>query len=193
MKRKINKREKKFLLVVGIIALIIIPYQLFLWYSDFRTSIKEYSESKRVKLEKQINKISEKDVLQSRRDAADAYLKELKKGLLPGDKPAVAQAELQRVLKEMAISSNIEIKLERPLTPVDMELYAAVPVEIGFVATTAKLKNMLYKIKTSPFLLSVSEMKTNVTNINNPVDSYTTLVINGFIKKSAAKVEGKKS
>lgn len=193
MKRKISKREKKFLLAGGIIALIIISYQLFLWYGDFRASIKEYSEGTRVKIERQIIKISEKEVLQSKRDAADAYLKELKKGLLPGDKPAVAQAELQRVLKEMAISSNIEIKLERPLTPVDMGLYAAVPVEIGFVATTAKLKSMLYKIKTSPFLLSVSEMKTNVTNINNPVDSYTTLVINGLIKKPAAKVEGKKS
>ncbi|MBI4688182.1 MAG: type 4a pilus biogenesis protein PilO [Nitrospirae bacterium] len=182
---KLTTREKRVLLIGGLVAIALVSYQIYLWYGSIRSSVKEYAEAKQVNLEKQLSRLSEKEPLKKKLDALNSELKGLEQRLLPGDKPPVAQAELQRILKETALSSGIEIKLERPLSPVEMELYTAVPVEIGFTATTAKLKGMLYKIKTSPFLLTVTEMKSNVTNINNPVDTYTTLVVNGFIKKPA--------
>lgn len=189
---KISRREKKVLLIGGIIAILLISYQFFGWYKDFRSSIKEYSEAKRFNLERQLNRISGKAVLEERFKTTDAELKEIEKGLLPGDKPPLSQAELQRLLKEMALSLNIEIKTEKTLTPVEAGPYIGVPVEIGFIATTAKLKDMLYKIKTSTYLLAVSEMNVRVTNIQNPVDAYTTLVVKGFIKKPKTKGKDKK-
>lgn len=186
---KISRREKKVLLVGGIIAILLISYQLFEWYRDFRNSMKEYSETKRFNLERQLNRISGKAVLEKRFKTTEAELKEIEKGLLPGDKPPISQAELQRLLKEMALSLNIEIKTEKTLTPLEAGQYIGVPVEIGFIATTAKLKDILYKIKTSPYLLTVSGINIRVTNIQNPVDAYTTLVVKGFIKKT--KTEGK--
>ncbi|MBI5050578.1 MAG: hypothetical protein HZC11_06870 [Nitrospirae bacterium] len=183
---RISPREKKVLIIGGVLAIIILSYQLFEWYSGFKASINEFSDAKRVILEKQISKISEKGLLMKKSESVNAQIKELEKGLLSGNKPPVAAAELLRLLKDMALSLNIETKSERILNPVDAGPYMGIPVEIGFTASTAKLKSMLHRIKTSPLLFSVSEISVRVTNINNPVDAYTTLVIKGFIKKPAA-------
>jgi hypothetical protein len=72
-------------------------------------------------------------------------------------------------------------------------LYLGIPVEIGFNASTEKLKKMLYKIMTSETILTVTEMKILVKNIRNPVDVSATLIVNGFMKKPDLSKGDKKS
>lgn len=189
---KISQREKRFLAIGGIVAFLILTYYLVTWYKDFRASTREYIEAKQITLQKQLNKISEKENIQKNFEVVSADLKELEKGLLSDSKPPVAAAEVQRALKDMALSLGIDIKSERALNPVDNGLYLGIPVEIGFTASTAKLKDMLLKIKTSSLLLTITEMKVRVTNVNNPVDVYATLIVKGFIKKPQMMDEGKK-
>lgn len=182
-KFRLQRREKKAILIGGSIIAIILSYFLFTWYSNIKTSTGEHAETKRVYLLKQLNRISEKEDIAKRLEATKNELKELDNGLLKGDKPPVAAAELQRILKEMAIASRADIKSERAMSPVDMEMYSGIPVEIGFTATTAKLKEMLLRIETSPLLLTIPEMKVRVTNINNPLEVYVTMTVRGLIKK----------
>jgi hypothetical protein len=180
---KINEREKKVLLVGGIITLFIIAYYVFSWYNDSKSSLNDYIDAKRMVLEKQAHKISEKEAIKARLKVVDADLRFLNKGVFRGDKPPVVAARIQSILKEMASSINIEITLEKALSPVDRGLYLGIPVEIGFNAPTVKLKKLLYKIKISRNILTVSEMKIHVKNIRKPIDAYTTLIVTGFIKK----------
>lgn len=189
---RISQREKKFLATGGVIAFLILTYYSVTWYRDFRISTGEYIETKRIALQKQLNKISEKEDIQKRLETVSAEVKGLEKGLLSDNRPPVAAADVQKVLKDMALSLGIDIKSERALNPIDEGLYIGVPVEIGFTAPTAKLKDMLLKIKTSPLLLVIAEMKIHVTNINNPVDAHTTLIVKGFIRKPQRASEDKK-
>ncbi len=179
----ISQREKKFLLIGGIVIFLILIYHVFSWYSEVRSSQREYIEAKRITLQKQFHKISGKENLLNNYEILSNNLKVLEKGLLTGTKPPVVAAEIQRLLKEMASSLEIDIKTERALNPEDRGLYLGIPVELGFTTTTGKLKQLLYKIKTSTFILTISEIKVRVTNIRNPVNSYVTLVVRGFIKK----------
>lgn len=180
---KVNQRDKKILLIGGLIVVIIFIYQLFLWYNGMRTSIRDYTEAKEITLQKQLRKISEKDNIQREHKVLSLEIMELDKMLLAGDKPPVVAAKIQSILKEMASSLNIEISLEKALNPVDKGLYLGIPVEIGFTAPTEKLMKMLYKIKTSKIIFTISEVKVLVKNIRSPVDAYTTIVVNGFIRK----------
>jgi hypothetical protein len=180
----ISQREKKFLAVGGVIVFLILVFYFGTWYRDFRVSTREYTEAKRIILQRQLNKIAERGDIQKNLEVINGELRELEKGLLSGNKPPVVAAEVQRILKSKASSLGIDIKSERTLNPVDDGLYLGIPVEIGFIASTAKLKDMLFALRTSPLLLTVTEMKVRVTNINNPVDVYTTLTVNGFMKKS---------
>lgn len=186
MIKRLKPRERKFLLGGGVIILVIIVYQIATWYSDIRSSTKEQIEINQVIFQKQLNKISEERDIEKRLKTVSAEIKELEKGLISADKPPLAAAEIQRSLKDIASSFGIDIKSEKALNPVDTGFYLAVPVEIGFTASTAKLKDMLYRIKTSPLLFTISSMKLRVMNIGNPVDVYATLVVQGFIKKAGS-------
>lgn len=182
---KIKPREKKTLIAGGLVAAAIMAYQIFVWYGEFKNTIQEYSDANRMKLEKQFDKISGKDILAKKLESAGAQLKQIETGLITGDTPPVAAAEIQKVLNETAESLSIEIKSERALTPVEAGAYIRIPVEIGFVAPTSKLKSMLYKISASQSLFVVSDLNVRVINITKPLDSYTTMVVSGFIKKPA--------
>jgi hypothetical protein len=182
---KINQREKKVLLIGALIAVIIILYQAVTWYSGVSGTLREHIDAKRTTLQKQINKISRKEILEGKNRILGAELKLLERGILPGNKPPVVAARIQSVLKNMASSLNIEITVEKALNPVDRGLYIGIPVEIGFNATTDNLKKMLYKIKTSRTVLTVSELKVMVRNIRNPVNVSATLIVSGFIRKQA--------
>ncbi|MBI4710012.1 MAG: hypothetical protein HY759_02760 [Nitrospirae bacterium] len=180
---KIKPREKKTLIAGGLVILAIMAYQLFVWYGEFKNTLTEYSDANRMKLEKQFDKISGKDILAKKLESAGAQLKQIETGLITGATPPVAAAEIQKALNEMAESLSIEIKSERALTPVEAGAYISIPVEIGFVAPTSKLKSMLYRIRTSQSLFVVSDLNVRVINITKPIDSYTTMVVSGFIKK----------
>ncbi len=181
---KIKEREKKFLAIGGIVVIIIIAFHFFSWYSDTQKSLKEFSDARLLMLQKQLNRISEKDDIQKKFDAVKVELEGQEKMLLRGNTPPVAAAALQRFLKDTASSLSIDVKLERTLSPVDAEYYLGIPVEIGFTASTKKLKDLLLNLRKSPFLLKVSEIKIRVTNISKPEDIYTSLIVTGFIKKT---------
>lgn len=189
---KLSQREKRFILVGGLIALIIILFQISSWYGDLMKGMKELSDAKLSMLQRQLNRLAEGESLRERASAVRQEVEEQERLLLKGDKPPVAAAGLQRVLKEIALSLNIDIRLERTLNPVDAGPYYGIPVEIGFVTTTSRLKDMLYRLRRSPFLLMVTDMRIRVTDTNNPRAIYTTLTITGFIKKQSEseKAEG---
>ncbi len=183
----VSEREKKFLAAGGVIVFLIIIFLVFSWYGDLRKDVKELSDTRRLLLEKQLTMLSKKDMIQKRLDEVKQALGKQERAFLRGDKPPVAAAELQKFLKETASSLDIEVKLERTLSPVETDFYLGIPVEIGFAASTGKLEGLLFRLRKAPFLLMVSEMKVRVTNIRNPVDIYTTLVVTGFIKKPGIK------
>ena len=187
----VNEREKKVLLIGGAVVMLIIMFHGFSTYSDFRENVIELVDAKRFMLEKQIQKLSEKDLIESQVGMVKQEIAKYEKFFLRGSKPPVAAAVLQKFLKENASSLNIEVKLERTLNPVDADAYLGIPVEIGFITSTDKLKELLYKLRTAPYLLTVSELKIRVTNPSDPVDIYTTVVVTGFIKKSPEEKDKK--
>ena len=184
---KVNEREKRVLIIGGIVVLLIMAFYLYTWYSETKKSVGDFSEARLIMLQKQVEKISGKESLQKQLEAVTQELERQEKTLLGGNTPPVAAAALQRFLKDTAASLQIEIKLERTLNPVDGPVYLGIPVEIGFTSYTRGLKELLLKLRKSPFLLNVSEIQVRVTNISKPEEIYTTLVVTGFIRKAEDK------
>lgn len=188
----IKERERKFLVIGGIAVLLVVLYQSFSWYSNLKEHVKDVTYSKQFLLQKQLNKLSEKEEIEKRIKEAVQELKLEERAFLSGDKPPVAASALQKFLKDTASSLNIDVKVERTLNPVETESYLGIPVEIGFTATIKELTDLLFRIRKSRFMLTVSEMKIKVTNIRNPEEIYTTLIVNGFIKKPEIKEQDEK-
>ena len=182
---KVNEREKKVLIIGGIAVIAIILFQAYSWYADYTKRSEDFSEAKSIMLEKQLRRISEKDAFENRLNELKQELEKQETAVFQGDKPPIAAAALSDILRDAATSSGFNITMERTINPYDVHYYVAVPVEIGFTTTTENLKELLFKVRTAPFLLTVSEIKIRVVNVGNPVDIYTSLVVTGFIKKPA--------
>lgn len=181
---KIGKREKKVLILGGIALFLILSYLFYDWFTGYRNNLQVERDSKKIQLSHLIGKITEKGEIEKRAAEAKTELREVEKRLIPGDKPAVGAAELQKILKDMASLSGIEIRSEKIINPVDLNVYTAVSVEVIFVSTVAKLRDLLYSIETSPFLLVIPDMKIRVTNVRNPTDIQVNLTVRGLIKRS---------
>jgi hypothetical protein len=188
---KINEREKKFLIIGGIAVILILAFQLFSWYDVTRTRLKDFSDNKYYMLQKQLDRIAEADSIDEQAGKAETELKRLESTLLTGNTPPVAAAALQKFLKDTAVKSSIDVKLERTLNPIVLDNYLGIPVEIGFSTTTNNLKNLLVSLRKSRFLLTVSEIQIRVTNISRPEEIYTTLVVTGFIRNTEEGKDGK--
>jgi hypothetical protein len=134
-------------------------------------------------LERQINMIAGKEEMYGKLESARKEITNLEKGLLSSYKPAVAAAELQKTLNEMTMPFNLEINSEKVLPPIDQDVYIAIPVEIGFVSSTAILKNFLMQIASSQLLLSAPEIKIRVMDMRNPKEVHVTMTVMGFAGK----------
>ncbi len=188
----VSEREKKYLIFAGVAVVLLLLYQLFSWYGNVKTNVEDISDMKWTMLKKQLNRLSRKEDVEKKAKALVQDLKVREKSFLSGSKPPVAAATLQKFLKDSASSLAIDVKLERTLSPVETDYYLGIPVEIGFTASTAKLKDLLVRIKKSKSMLIITEVKVKVTNVRDPVDIYTTLIVTGFIKKPETKVQDEK-
>jgi len=113
-------------------------------------------------------------------------------GLLTGKTPALAAADIQKVIREMAQKSQMEINSIRVLKPkdVDESLYLSIPVEFVAKGVIRELKGFLYQIAASPKYLTVEKVKISVVLRRNgrtksqKLEIITAnITINGFLKK----------
>jgi len=189
---KISEREKKFIVLGAIAVFLILVYHVHGLYTDFKMQAEEYSGTRVLMLEKQLVKLSDREGLEKRADELKKEVARHEKLFLRGNKAPVAAAELQKTIKDIASSLGVEIRLERTLNPVDEDYFMSVPVEIGFTSSTARLKNLLERLRATPFLINITEMKIRVLNISKPADINVTLVVSGYIKKPLGNKNGLK-
>jgi Tfp pilus assembly protein PilN len=180
---KLNERERKFIVLGGIAVFLILVYYVHGLYTDFKTQVDEHSGTKVIMLEKQLAKLAEREGIEKRAAEIKKEVARYEKVFLRGNKPPVAAAELQKTIKNIASSLGIEIRLERTLSPVDEDFFISVPVEIGFTSSTARLKNLLEQLRTTPFMTNITVLKVRVLNVSKPEDINVTLVVSGYIKK----------
>ncbi len=83
----------------------------------------------------------------------------------------------------MTLPLGIEIRSEKAASPVDMGEYLGIPVEIGFTATTAQLKDLLLHIEESPLILTVSRLKVRVRDVRNPGRANISMTVRGLAMK----------
>ncbi|MBW2708403.1 MAG: hypothetical protein JRD04_03815 [Deltaproteobacteria bacterium] len=130
----------------------------------------------------------EKDVVRLK-----VTLKQVESGLLTGKTPALAAADIQKIVHEMAKKSHVEIKMVRVLKPesVDGGHYLSIPVQLSIAGATRHLKEFVYQIMTSPKYLTVKKVgitvrlrQTRGKKVTENVSANIT--INGFLKSSNA-------
>ena len=106
---------------------------------------------------------------------------------LSGSNPAVASADLQEILKNLAKEQGVQMTSAKVLPPREAGIYLEVPVQVELTATINQLVTLLYHLEHHKKLLFIPDLDINSPRMGQGGDKdvplQISMVISGVIKK----------
>lgn len=132
--------------------------------------------------------IDTRDQLEKQVQSLEKSLKNKESQLFTGETPAIAAADIQKVLREIARDSQVEIQTVRVLKPDEKGNghYLNIPVQLNIDGTIRHLKDFFYRIMISPKCLTVKKVALRVLRRRKgSVDTIRAdITVHGFLKKA---------
>ncbi|EFK11475.1 conserved hypothetical protein [delta proteobacterium NaphS2] len=186
------EKNRKYLLIAGSLLLLAgLAYRLWPSIQEVGQGLSGTDEDILLK-QRQIAKYQQvleaKGDLEKQVESLKKTLKKRESGLFAGETPAIAAADIQKVLQEIAQKSQVEIKTVRVLKPEEVgnRYYLNIPVQLNIDGTIRNLKDFLYGIMISPKCLTVKKVGLRVLRSRrSSVDTIRAdMTVYGFLKKT---------
>ena len=166
-------KKSKTLIVsipLAIILMGLLTYQYgYLRIQSELSTIREEQAIKTKTLEKYINLISEKPVLEKKLAALKEARKADNSKLIEEQTPSLAAAQLQEIVKSSITGRGGTISSERVGKPEDFEKFKVISVSVDAVIPDSRvLSEILYSIETRTPYLVIKELDTRVKNYRDP-------------------------
>jgi Tfp pilus assembly protein PilO len=101
--------------------------------------------------------------------------------LLQGPTAPLAASELQKLVKDVAAESNVEVRSERVLTTAEKGGLLEVPIEITVAGGIRESVDLLYRLERTDKLLTFQDLKLRVISAGQPRDLLTTITVAGYL------------
>jgi hypothetical protein len=135
-------------------------------------------------LERRRLMVAQRDQLTTERDAWIQKVESASGGFLSGPTAPLAASELQKLVKELAVSTEVDVRSERVLAPVDLTGILEVPIELTVACTVRQAVALLTRLEQTPRLLRVKDLKIRVAAPGQPRELLTTLTVSGYLRSS---------
>ena len=129
--------------------------------------------------------IAQRAVYAARLEELSRAVEQASARFLPGATPPLAASELQKLVKELAAQSSVDVRSERILTPVERGRLLEIPLEITVAGGIRELLTLLYRLEGTEKTLTLQELKVRVVSVGQPKELLTTLTVSGYILPSA--------
>ncbi len=140
-------------------------------------------ESKILFISQYYSILSQKDYYLKKEESTRLLTEELDQRFIPQEKPALAGADLQRILQDLAKSNSVhivQVNTEKPKNTVGL---LTVPVRIVVRSSLRNLSGYLHGIENHKLFLVVEDLQTRRINRNEPEYLESRLLVNGFLKQ----------
>ena len=177
-------KKRKYLLIAGAVLLFIALLYRFSPGLRVGETTAEIALKER-KLAKYHKTLREKKDMEARLASLNRALGRLESRLLTGDTPALAAVDIQNLLNGIAGRSAIDIKTMRVLKPEDEDeaKYIVIPVQFSITSTVRQLKEVLYRIESSPEYLTIRKIRIHAAKSREPEQIQSTLTVAGLMRK----------
>ena len=118
---------------------------------------------------------------------AEQLFAQLEQQLLPGEKVAVAAADLQAMLHKAAGEAGVTIVSESIHSPKKAEGFMQISVELSLNSDLKKLRDFIYKIESSRKLLTVPKLTVNASFPRPGAELQVTVVVSGYTSAQEEK------
>jgi Tfp pilus assembly protein PilO len=188
---KIDPKRKYFLIAMAFLLVAGVVYRIWPQIENVSTGENDVA-IKRKQLVKYQKMVHSAVGLEKELSLDRVTLKKGEAGLLTGKTPALAAADIQKVVHEIAGKSHVEILSVRVLKPkeVGVSHYLSIPVEVSVKGTIRQFKEFLFQIMTSSKYLTVQRVQIKVSRRRSQGKYITSelivvkITVNGFLKSS---------
>ncbi len=179
---KITTREKRIIAIGVCVAVgVMIYYAASLLLPDRESLTQDVTLKKRMLL-KQRESLTREELFKKRLDQYSGRLQKEMALLLPGENPNVAGAELQKILKEFADQSGVEITQKNILPEKKVQdLLTRVSVRIDTNCNLEQLVQFMTAIENYEKYLKIEECMINGFRIQKRYEIRPSLTIAGYI------------
>jgi len=183
---RLSRREQ---LMVGMALLVAFVLGGYLYLVEPRWAEIKDLEQDRIPAREQVlakarARIAQREAVQSQLAEVSRAVEELSKRLLAGPTPPLAASELQKLVKELAAETDVEVRSERILPPTERGELLEVPLEITVSGGIREVVNLLYRLDGTTKLLTLRDLKIRVMSVGQLRGLLTTLTVSGFIRPS---------
>lgn len=179
---KVSPREQIVIIIGIVIAVSVLIFYVVTDQVPDSQSLSRSVELKKRMLRGQRETLGREEVYKARLDQYKKQLDQDMTRLLPGDNPSLASADLQKIIKDFADRSGVEVTQRNIMQEKRIQdLVNKVTVRMETNCSPEQLVQFLTLIKNHEKLLNVDEMTiSSVRNIRR-METRTSLVISGYI------------
>lgn len=182
--KKMTSRER-IIVGMGLLFGLVFVLNQFMVQPLYRSQIRtdQEIESKVLFISQYYSILSQKEYYLKKEEATRLLGEELEQRFLPQEKPALAGADLQRILQELAKSNSVhivQVNTEKPKNTVGL---LTVPVRIVVRSSLRNLSGYLHGIENHKRFLVVEDLQTRRINRNEPEYLESRLLVNGFLQQ----------
>jgi len=185
---KVTSREKLFI-IIGIAAMgaVAIFYAASTLMPDGEDLSQKVDLKKRM-LRSQRETLSREDTYKTRVEQYKKQLEQDMTRLLPGDNASLAAAELQKIIRDFADQSGVEITQRNVLPEKKVQdILTRVSIRVDTNCNPEQLVNFLASIENHEKLLKVDEMNISSIRIARRFEIRPSLTISGYITAKEEK------
>lgn len=181
----LSRRERS---LIGLSLLAAVSVAAYLYVAEPRLARQrataELIPAREATLERRRLLIAQRERLAAEKEMIAARLEEASTRLLPGPTPPLAASELQRLIKEAAAGTGVEVRSERVLPAADLGGLLEIPIELTVAGSIRETLALLTQLDRATRLLTVRDVRIRVVAPGQPRELLTTLIVSGYLRPS---------
>ncbi len=153
--------NRKYIILAGVVIAVLAGVYIGYPFFGRLVSMDDEIYVKEKQLKKYRTKLKEKEDLEKKYDQLKKILEKKESGLFSDNTAALAAANIQNLVNEMAVQSEVEIRsmqVQQPESETGTP-YVAIPVQVAFISDIKRLKTFLYRIENSEKILKVTDLE----------------------------------
>lgn len=188
---KLNKRERKFIVIGGIVgAIALLVYFVLMLLPDFESQASV--EQKRRMLLQYKEMLNSEELYTARIEQYRKRMQEDSSRLLPGETSNIAGADLTNVLVQLATQSGVTISRRAQQSQQELQNnLIRIPVRMDMTCNMDQLVQFLTAVENYDKLLTVDELSIASFQIQKRWDTRPNVTISGYILSQETKPEEK--
>jgi len=180
----VDKKRRYLLAAGGVLLLFGLAFWLFPFFEGIQGGETDIAAQKK-RIAKYRQTVKGRGEVEARLASLNKSLERAEAGLLSGRTAALAAVDIQNILNQIAIGSGVELRSVQvqKSQQKDQDQYISVPVHFTVNATIRQLKDILYKIESSPkFFLTVERIGISVVGAGSPGQIRCDITVSGIMR-----------